>query len=48
MKFERTPAALGRHAPKLDEHTDEILTELGLDAAEIEALRASGVVGTKR
>ena len=48
MRFERTPAALGRHAPKLDEHTDEILAELGLDVDEIDALRAAGIVGPRR
>ena len=41
-RFDRTPAAMQRHAPTLGEHSDEILTELGLDAA---TLRAAGVVG---
>ena len=48
MRFERNPPELGRHAPKLDEHTDEILGELGLDADEIASLRAAGIVGTRR
>ncbi len=30
-RFDRTPAALDRPAPVLGEHTDEILTELGLE-----------------
>lgn len=41
-RFDRTPAAMQRHAPTLGEHSDEILMELGLDAA---TLRAEGVVG---
>ena len=41
-RFDRTPAAIRRHAPTLGEHSDEILTELGLDPA---ALRQAGVVG---
>ena len=32
-------------APRVGEHTDEVLTELGLDADRIAALRAAGVVG---
>jgi formyl-CoA transferase len=31
-------------SPMLGEHTDEVLTEAGLDAAQIEALRSAGVV----
>lgn len=42
-RFAATPAALGSPSPGLGEHTDEILTELGL-ADRIEALRAAGVV----
>lgn len=46
--YSLTPTALGRHAPKLDEHTDEILSELGHDPETIAALRARGVVGARR
>ncbi|MFZ4720899.1 MAG: CaiB/BaiF CoA transferase family protein [Ilumatobacteraceae bacterium] len=46
--FSATPTSLGRHAPKLDEHTDEILAELGRDADTITALRTSGAVGPRR
>ncbi len=35
-----------RHAPLLGEHNVELLTELGLDAGEIAALEADGVIGT--
>ena len=46
--YAATPTALGRHAPKLDEHTDEILAELGHDTDSIAALRARGIVGARR
>jgi crotonobetainyl-CoA:carnitine CoA-transferase CaiB-like acyl-CoA transferase len=34
-----------RAPPLLGEHTDEVLTEMGVDASAIRALRASGVIG---
>jgi succinate--hydroxymethylglutarate CoA-transferase len=39
FKFSDTPAAVGRAPPTLGQHTDEILSELGMDAAAIAALR---------
>jgi crotonobetainyl-CoA:carnitine CoA-transferase CaiB-like acyl-CoA transferase len=47
-RYSATPTSLGRHAPRLDEHTDEVLHELGFDADAIAALRARGVVGARR
>ncbi len=35
-----------RHAPLLGEHTAELLTELGVDAVELAALEADGVIAT--
>ncbi len=32
-RFDRTPAAIHRHAPRLGEHNEEVLRELGIDAA---------------
>ena len=46
--FSSTPTALGRHAPKHDEHTDEVLGEYGIDAATVAALRANGTIGARR
>jgi crotonobetainyl-CoA:carnitine CoA-transferase CaiB-like acyl-CoA transferase len=43
-RFEQTPAELRRPAPLLGEHTDEVLRELGLGAADIRQLRAERVV----
>ena len=44
-RFDRTPAEIGRPAPLLGEHTDEILGESGLSADEIRALHDRGVLG---
>ena len=35
----------GRHPPRRGEHSEEILTELGLTAQEIDGLRSAGVLG---
>jgi crotonobetainyl-CoA:carnitine CoA-transferase CaiB-like acyl-CoA transferase len=43
-QFERTPCAVRHPAPGLGEHSAEILAELGLDRAQIEALQAKGVL----
>ena len=40
-RFHGTPPTITDHAPTMGQHTDEIVTALGLDAA---ALRAAGVV----
>ena len=43
--LDRTPAGLRRHAPRLGEHTREVLAKAGYGPAEIDALVASGVAG---
>jgi len=45
MKLSTTPVTLRRPPPLLGEHTDEVLTEFGLDADEITNLRRSGTIG---
>jgi crotonobetainyl-CoA:carnitine CoA-transferase CaiB-like acyl-CoA transferase len=44
VDFLGTPGAPRAMPPELGEHTDEVLAELGRDAATIAALRADGVV----
>ena len=43
-KFSRTPTRVRSAAPALGAHTDEVLAELGLGAADIGRLREEGVV----
>ena len=43
-KLSATPGAIRAPAPKLGEHTDEVLQELGFTAAKIEALRRDKIV----
>ncbi len=43
-KFSRTPGATRWVGPPLGEHTEQVLGELGYDAAAIAALRTDGVV----
>ena len=42
-RFSGTPTSVRRGGPKLGEHTDEILAELGYSDAEIAELRAEGI-----
>jgi len=42
--FDATPAELRSFAPKLGEHTTEVLSEAGLTVEEIAALRDAGVI----
>jgi len=45
IKMSATPADPTRRAPLLGEHTNEILTEMGMSEEEIARLRASGAIG---
>ena len=44
FKLSETPASIRTAPPLLGEHADEILAELGYDAAAITAMRAAGVI----
>jgi len=43
-RFERTPAEIRSPAPLLGEHTNAVLTELGISLEQLAALRAAGIV----
>jgi crotonobetainyl-CoA:carnitine CoA-transferase CaiB-like acyl-CoA transferase len=44
-RFEDTPAELRLHAPMLGEHTDEVLTEMGVSAEQLAEFHAAGLLG---
>jgi len=44
VKLSRTPLTIRRRAPRLGEHTDQILQELGYEPAVIQKLRADRIV----
>ncbi len=44
VRASATPGAVRRPAPRLGEHTAEVLGELGLPKDEIERLAAAGIV----
>jgi formyl-CoA transferase len=43
VQLERTPSNIVRSAPRRGEHSDEILTELGLKAEDLVRLKSTGV-----
>ncbi len=44
LRLANNPPVLRNAPPALGQHTDEVLAQLGLDAARIEQLRAAGVI----
>jgi crotonobetainyl-CoA:carnitine CoA-transferase CaiB-like acyl-CoA transferase len=44
MRFSETPASIRRHAPRLGEHTAEVLAEAGLSQEDIARLEACGAI----
>jgi crotonobetainyl-CoA:carnitine CoA-transferase CaiB-like acyl-CoA transferase len=44
IKMSATPPDVSRRAPRLGEHTDEVLAEAGFSVGEIAALRATGAI----
>lgn len=46
-RFEGTPVDSYRGAPRLGEHNNEILSELGYSQSDIDALRDNGALGTE-
>jgi crotonobetainyl-CoA:carnitine CoA-transferase CaiB-like acyl-CoA transferase len=44
MQFDQQGLVVRRGAPTIGEHTDEVLTEVGLEHGELERLRAAGAI----
>jgi crotonobetainyl-CoA:carnitine CoA-transferase CaiB-like acyl-CoA transferase len=44
LRLQATPPVLRHAPPALGQHTDEVLAELGMGAAQIAALRTAGVL----
>jgi crotonobetainyl-CoA:carnitine CoA-transferase CaiB-like acyl-CoA transferase len=44
VRLSATPGGIGKRAPRLGEHTNEVLGELGYSDAEVAELRAAEVV----
>jgi crotonobetainyl-CoA:carnitine CoA-transferase CaiB-like acyl-CoA transferase len=44
VRFDRTPATIERHAPRLGEHTQEVLSELGVEETTIAQLQEEGAI----
>ena len=45
VRYAETPASLRRHAPRLGQHTDEVLLEAGFEAGELHRWRGSDLIG---
>jgi crotonobetainyl-CoA:carnitine CoA-transferase CaiB-like acyl-CoA transferase len=43
VQLERTPSTLARATPKRGEHTEEVLSQIGLSASDLSTLKARGV-----
>jgi formyl-CoA transferase len=43
MQLQRTPSTIARAAPRRGEHTEEVLGELGLSAADLARMKSTGV-----